>query len=128
MRLLLDTLILLWAAAASSRLPVQARALIESEANSVYCSTASLWEIAIKTALAKPDFRVDLKRLRTALPAMNIPELPVYGQHVEMLEQLPAIHKDPFDRILVAQSLAEPMRLLTNDRLVARYSDSTILV
>ncbi len=128
MRLLLDTHILLWATAASSRLPMQARALIESEANSVHCSTASLWEIAIKTALAKPDFRVDLKRLRAALPTMDIPELPVLGQHVEMLEHLPAIHKDPFDRILVAQSLAEPMRLLTNDALVARYSDNAILV
>ncbi len=123
MRLLVDTHLLLWAAAKSRRLPKQARRLIENPANDVCFSAASLWEIAIKAALRRPDFTVDLARLRPALTEMGFAELAVSGIHAERLASLPPLHKDPFDRMLVAQSLAEPLLLLTNDEVLARYGD-----
>ena len=103
MRLLLDTHLLLWAVARSDRLPGQAQALLEDAANEVYCSAASLWEIAIKLGLRRPDFQVDLPAVRAVLPKMAIEELPITGGHAEKLMELPPIHKDPFDRMLVAQ-------------------------
>jgi len=128
MRLLLDTHMLLWAAAMSARLPGQARMLLEDASNEVYCSAASLWEIAIKSALRRPDFDVDLKALRAALPEMAIAELPVTGRHAEALAALPPIHKDPFDRLLVAQAMAEPLVLLTNDAVLAEYGSGVMVV
>ena len=127
MRVLLDTPMLLWAAAMSARLPGQARMLLEDASNEVYCSVASLWEIAIKSALRRPDFDVDLKALRAALPEMAIAELPVTGQHIEALTALPPIHKDPFDRLLVAQAIAEPLVLLTNDAMLAGYGSGVLV-
>jgi PIN domain nuclease of toxin-antitoxin system len=123
MRLLVDTHLLLWAAARSRRLPKEARRLLEDPANEVFFSAASLWEIVIKAALRKPDFKVDVGLLRPALAKMGFVELPVSGAHVERLASLAPIHKDPFDRILIAQSLAEPLVLLTNDRVLADYGD-----
>jgi PIN domain nuclease of toxin-antitoxin system len=120
-RLLVDTHLLLWAAASSNRLPRGARALIEDSANEVYYSAASIWEIAIKSALRRKDFRVDVPALLAALPRMGFLELPVTGAHAVQLSQLANIHRDPFDRLLVAQSVAEPLTLLTNDTLLARY-------
>jgi len=128
MRLLLDTHLLLWATAMSSRLPARARELLEDASNEVYCSAASLWEIAIKSALRRPDFDVDLKALRAALPEMAVAELPVTGQHAEALTALPPIHKDPFDRLLVAQATAEPLVLLTNDVVLAGYGSSVLVL
>ena len=128
MRLLVDTHLLLWAAAKSRRLPKQARRLLEDPANEVFFSAASLWEIVIKTALRKPDFKVDVTLLRPALTQMGFAELPVSGAHAERLASLPRIHKDPFDRMLVAQSLAEPLVLLTNDGVLADYGDAVKLV
>ena len=123
MRLLVDTHLLLWAAAKSRRLPKEARRLLEDPANEVFFSAASLWEIVIKAALRKPDFKVDVTLLRHALAEMGFAELPVSGTHAERLASLPPIHKDPFDRMLVAQSLAEPLVLLTNDGVLADYGD-----
>ena len=123
MRLLVDTHLLLWAAARSRRLPKEARLLLEEPANEVFFSAASLWEIVIKAALRKPDFKVDVTLLRPALAEMGFAELPVSGTHAERLASLPLIHKDPFDRMLVAQSLAEPLVLLTNDGVLADYGD-----
>jgi len=123
MRLLVDTHLLLWAAARSRRLPKEARLLLEEPANEVFFSAASLWEIVIKAALRKPDFKVDVTLLRPALSEMGFAELPVSGTHAERLASLPPIHKDPFDRMLVAQSLAEPLVLLTNDGVLADYGD-----
>ena len=128
MRILLDTHLLLWAVAASHRLPPAARGLLEDASNEVYCSAASLWEMAIKTALGRADFQVDVRRLRTVLPDMGIRELPVTGRHTESLTELPPIHRDPFDRMLVAQSMAEPLILLTNDAILAQYWDGVTLV
>jgi len=127
-RLLVDTHLLLWAAASSSRLPRGARALIEDPANEVYYSAASIWEIAIKSALRRKDFRVDVPDLLAALPRMGFVELPVTGAHAARVVQLADIHRDPFDRLLVAQSVVEPLTLLTNDALLARYGDGIRVV
>ena len=123
MRLLVDTHLLLWATARSRRLPRAARLLLEDPANEVLFSAASLWEIVIKAALRRPDFKVDVAALRPAFTAMGFAELPVSGAHAERLASLPPVHKDPFDRMLVAQSLAEPLVLLTNDGVLADYGD-----
>ncbi|MBI4861427.1 MAG: type II toxin-antitoxin system VapC family toxin [Candidatus Riflebacteria bacterium] len=128
MRILLDTHLLLWATARSRRLPAEARGLLEDPANEIHYSAASLWEIAIKLGLRRTDFEVDLGLLRATLPDMGFVELPVTGAHAERLVLLPPIHKDPFDRMLVAQSLSEPLVLLTNDGLLAEYGSLVRLV
>ena len=128
MRLLVDTHLLLWAAASSRQLPRGARALMEDPANEVYYSAASIWEIAIKSALRRKDFRVDVPALLAALPRMGFVELPVTGAHAARVVQLANIHRDPFDRLLVAQSVVEPLTLLTNDALLARYGDGIRVV
>ena len=121
MRLLLDTHLLLWAVASSRRLPVATRLQIEDPQNEVYYSAASLWEIAIKATLRRGDFHVDLPLMRTTLPTKGFQELPVRSEHAVGVLALPPIHRDPFDRLLVAQSLVEPMVLLTNDAVLAGY-------
>jgi PIN domain nuclease of toxin-antitoxin system len=118
---LLDTHLLLWAAASSGRLSPEMRSLIEDPQNEVYYSAASVWEIAIKSALRREDFRLDLALLHSSLPVMGLTELPVRAEHAVGVTQLPPIHRDPFDRLLVAQSIVEPMVLLTNDGVLARY-------
>ena len=128
MRLLLDTHLLLWAAASSRRLSSQARSLIEDPANDVHYSAASVWEIAIKSTLGRRDFRVDLGLLQATLPAMGLTELPVTAAHAVGVTRLPRIHRDPFDRLLVAQSIAEAMTLLTNDAVLRRYGDGVRIV
>lgn len=122
MRMLVDTHLLLWAAARSRRLPKEARRLLENPRNEVHYSAASLWEIAIKLGHRR-DFEVDLGRLRAALADMSFLELPVSGAHAERVATLPPIHKDPFDRMLVAQSLTEPLVLLTNDDALREYGE-----
>ena len=121
MRLLVDTHLLLWTAARSRRLPREARTLLEDPSNELYHSAASLWEIALKAGLRRADFVVDVPLLRAALSRMGFLELPVTGAHAEHLLLLPPHHKDPFDRMLVAQSLSEPLILLTNDGQLAEY-------
>ena len=121
MRLLLDTHLLLWAAARSARLPREARELLQDDSNDVYYSAASIWEIAIKSSLRRKDFRVDLTQLLATLPEMGLVELPVTAAHAAGVTRLPSIHRDPFDRLLIAQSIVEPLTLLTNDALLDRY-------
>lgn len=128
MRLLVDTHLLLWAAGKSRRLPKLARRLLEDPANEVLYSAASLWEIVIKAALRRPDFKVDVSQLRPALAEMGFLELAVAGAHTEKLASLPPLHMDPFDRMLVAQSLAETLVLLTNDATLAGYGDVVTVV
>jgi PIN domain nuclease of toxin-antitoxin system len=123
MRVLVDTHLLLWAAASSRRLPREARRLMEDPENEVLYSAASLWEIAIKAALRKPDFKADVALLRPALVEMGFVELPVSGAHALKVAALPPLHKDPFDRMLVAQSLCEPLVLLTNDAVLTGYGE-----
>jgi len=120
-RLLLDTHLLLWAAARSARLPREARELLQDDSNDVYYSAASIWEIAIKSSLRRKDFRVDLTQLLATLPEMGLVELPVTAAHAAGVTRLPPIHRDPFDRLLIAQSIVEPLTLLTNDALLDRY-------
>jgi len=120
-RLLLDTHLLLWAVASSQRVSPEVRSLIEDPRNDVFFSAASLWEIAIKSTLRRKDFRVDLPLMQSAMSDMGVIELPVRSEHAVRVTELPPVHRDPFDRLLVAQSLVEPMVLLTNDAVLARY-------
>jgi PIN domain nuclease of toxin-antitoxin system len=116
------------AVASSRQLPREARALIENSANEVYSSAASIWEIAIKSALGRKDFRVDVSALLAALPRMGLVEFPATGAHAARVVQLANVHRDPFDRLLVAQSIVEPLTLLTNDAVLARYWDGIRMV
>ena len=128
MRVLLDTHLLLWAVASSRRLPKGARSLLLDTANEVYYSAASVWEVAIKTTLRRRDFKANPTVLVRALAQSGFAELPVTAAHAARVTGLPAIHRDPFDRLLVAQSLAEPMTLLTNDAVLLRYGPLVQLV
>jgi PIN domain nuclease of toxin-antitoxin system len=127
MRLLLDTHIALWAITDSPRLTAQARGLILDPANSLYLSTASVWEITIKHMLGKGDMPVSGSQAAAYFQAAGYIELPIVNAHIAMLETLSPHHAGPFDRLLVAQALAEPLRLLTHDVTLSRYSDSVIL-
>jgi PIN domain nuclease of toxin-antitoxin system len=124
-RLLLDTHILLWALAGDRRLG-KAEALLLDPANTVMVSSASYLELAIKISQGKID--VAIPQIRAAVVESGFKELPVNGTHAEILAGLPWRHKDPFDRILAAQALAEPLRLVTADAQIAGYSDTVILI
>jgi len=128
MRILVDTHLLLWAVARSRRLPGEVRSLLLDTANEVYYSAASIWEVAIKSALRRRDVRADPVVLLRALAQSGFSELPVTATHAARVAGLPAIHGDPFDRLLVAQSLVEPMTLLTNDAILAGYGPLVRLV
>jgi PIN domain nuclease of toxin-antitoxin system len=121
MKLLLDTHLLLWSAAGSSRLSRSAGQLIGSPDNELFFSSASLWEIAIKHRRGRDDFRVDPRLLRHRLLNNRYEELPITGEHAVAVSDLPPLHKDPFDRLLIAQSIVEGVTLLTSDATVARY-------
>jgi len=124
-RLLLDTHVLLWALVGSTRIKRIAGRL-QSDDNEVYFSVASLWEIAIKSGISKLGYKTD--EVRNAALASGFLELPVLGAHVEALTRLPDHHRDPFDRLLVAQAASEPMILLTADDKVAKYGHHIELV
>jgi PIN domain nuclease of toxin-antitoxin system len=121
MKLLLDTHLLVWAAADSFRLSAQVRALLDDERNEPVFSVASIWEIAIKSGLKRQDFEIDARLLRRELLDNGFEELPITSEHVIATAALPSIHKDPFDRLLVAQSITEGITLLTADPLVGQY-------
>ena len=121
MKLLLDTHLLLLTADDPDRLPKAVRLLIEDVENELLFSAASLWEITIKRSLGRDDFRVDPRLFRRALLDNGYAELPITGEHAINLDQLPLTHKDPFDRILVAQAMVEGITLLTNDRKLLGY-------
>lgn len=121
MRLLLDTQLLLWAAGEVEKLPKAAHALLADMDNELLFSPASLWEVVIKSGLGRDDFQADAAVLRRALLENGYEELPVTGRHAVAVGSLPPIHKDPFDRMLVAQATVEGVTLLTTDDLVRRY-------
>jgi PIN domain nuclease of toxin-antitoxin system len=121
MKLLLDTHLLLWAAGEPERLSSRARRLINDAQNELLFSAASLWEVAIKRGLGREDFKVDPRLLRRGLLDNGYNELPIISDHVVAIDSLPPIHKDPFDRLLVAQATVEGVTLLTLDPLVAQY-------
>jgi len=121
MKLLLDTHLLLWAAGQPERLSKEARKLLRSPENELFFSAASLWEVVIKRGLGRDDFKADPRILRRGLLDNGYSELPISSEHAVAIESLPPIHKDPFDRILVAQAQVEGITLLTSDSRVAQY-------
>lgn len=124
MNLLLDTHLLLWAAGEPKRLSAKARTLLLDPANHLVFSSASLWEISIKNRLERSDFNVDPRRLWRMLLVNGYRELPVTSEHAVAVNELPPLHKDPFDRILIAQARVEGLLLLTVDKAVAKYGDA----
>ncbi len=125
MRLLLDTHVFLWVVTDSARLDSAARHRIAS-AERTFVSAASIWEVAIKARLGKID--ADADALAAAIEASGFEELPVRAAHAATVQRLPLHHADPFDRLLVAQALTEPLRLLTADAALAAYGDMVDLV
>ena len=122
MKLLIDTHLLLWAAEGFERLPPRAQTLMSVPENELFFSAASLWEIVIKSSLNREDFKVDPRLLRRGLLDNGYSELPVLSEHAVAVGCLPPIHKDPFDRLLIAQAIAEGITLLTADAHLAKYS------
>jgi PIN domain nuclease of toxin-antitoxin system len=120
-KLLLDTHLLLWAANEPKRLPKAARVLIEDLDNELLFSAASMWEITIKCSLGREGFRVNARLLRRGLLDNGYTELPITSEHAVNVDHLPSTHKDPFDRILVAQATVEGITLLTNDHKLANF-------
>ncbi len=127
MRVLLDTHILLWCLEGDSRLPIRAVDLVEV-ADEVYASTASLWEMAIKHSLGKLRLDIDFSDLPKVIADSGFEILPVNTEHTVQLAHLPSLHRDPFDRMLVSQSIVEPLRLVTHDSVLADYGNTVILV
>ncbi len=125
MKILLDTNIVLWAMGGSVKLSKAARREME-QADTVYVSAASLWEIGIKVGLDKLD--VDIDQLVSLLAEAGFVQLPISWKHAQMIQGLPHHHRDPFDRMLVAQAISEPLRLVTHDALLTRYSDLVLVV
>ena len=121
MRLLLDTHLLLWASGPTERLPAAAALMLDDPDNELLFSVASLWEITIKHGLRRPDFQVDPRVFRQELLENGYTELTITSDHAFAVGLLPPIHRDPFDRILIAQAAAEAITLLTSDPIVARY-------
>ena len=121
MKLLLDTQLLLWAAGQPDKLSPAAKRLLSSPRSELLFSAASLWEISIKNGLGRDDFRADARLLRRGLMDNGYLELPVTGEHAVAVDLLPRLHKDPFDRLLLAQALSEGMTLVTSDAALARY-------
>jgi PIN domain nuclease of toxin-antitoxin system len=125
---LLDTHIALWALTDDARLSARARALIEDPANQVAVSAASVWEIAIKHGLGRGDMPVSGGAALNWFRQAGYDLLPVTPDHAAAVEALPDHHRDPFDRLLIAQATSEPMRLITRDPLVALYGGAVIQV
>jgi PIN domain nuclease of toxin-antitoxin system len=121
MKFLLDTHLLLWAAGQPERLSKPARELIENPDNALYFSAASIWEIAIKSSLGREDFKADARLIRRGLIDNGYQEIAISSEHAAGVQALPLVHKDPFDRLLIAQSLVEGMPLVTMDPLLSQY-------
>lgn len=128
MTYLLDTHLLLWVTGAQDRLSSQARTLLSDLAAAPVFSTASIWEVVIKKALGRKDFSVEPSRLRDDLMENGYDELEVRSEHVLEVAALPLIHKDPFDRMLIAQARVEGITLLTGDANVVRYGNPVKLI
>lgn len=121
MRLLLDTHLLVWAMGEPERLPAGCVAMLEDPSNSLLFSVASLWELVIKQALGRPDFNLEPSLLRQALLDGGWQELPIEASHALAVSQLPPLHRDPFDRLLLAQAQVEGLLLLTADSQLSLY-------
>ncbi len=121
MKLLLDTQLLLWSAGQPEKLSASARRLLADANNELLFSAASMWEIAIKSTLGRDDFRMEPRVLRRGLLDNGYIEMPITTQHAVSIDSLPDLHKDPFDRLLLAQALTEGVTLVTTDSQVAQY-------
>ena len=121
MKFLLDTHFVIWIPAESRRISLAARKILNDPANEFAFSAASLMEIQLKRERNKPDFEYDSRLLRKSMLANGYEELPITGEHALELDSLPPIHKDPFDRLLIAQAVVEGIVLLTADKAIARY-------
>lgn len=128
MNLLLDTHLLLWAAGQPDRLPARAREMLLDSGNTLSFSSASQWEIVIKRGLGRDDFRVDPRRLWRMLLANGYREVPVTSEHTLAVGELPNLHRDPFDRLLVAQARVDGLLLLTVDEAVGNYGEGVCKV
>lgn len=128
MNLLVDTHLLLWSAFRSDRLSTAARRHLDDPGNALWFSVVSIWEVAIKRAQNKPDFRIDPGPLRAGLLASGYAELPVEGRHALGVGGMPRLHGDPFDRMLVAQAAVDGLLLLTSDRKLMGYDAPVRLV
>jgi len=124
-RLLLDTHIVLWTLAGSPRI-ASVQNLILSDETEVFVSVVSWWELATKIAIDKLD--ADLSVLRQTAKDSGFFELAVRGEHTEVLVNLPLLHRDPFDRMLVAKTMAEPMKLITADAILGKYTDLVMMI
>ena len=127
MNVLVDTHVVLWAATAPRRLSRTAARLLGEPSTVPHFSSASLWEIVVKQGLGRADFDVDARRLWRALPENGWRELPVLGAHVLAVGSLPPLHRDPFDRLLLAQASVEGCPLLTADDAIAAYPGNVLL-
>jgi PIN domain nuclease of toxin-antitoxin system len=128
MRLLLDTHLLLWALAEPDRLDATTKAVLEDANNEVLFSAASVWEIAIKVGLGRSDFAFDPQQILRAALDTGFVELPVRSGAAVLVTKLPLHHRDPFDRLLIAQAMSEPVRFYTADPLLPPYSELVTLV
>ena len=128
MRLLLDTHLLLWALSDPDRLNRPTRAVIEDPENDVLFSTASIWEVAIKVSLGRPDFAVRAETVAMESLRRGVAELLIRWQSAAAVADLLLHHRDPFDRILLAQAITEPIHLYTVDRKLVSYSPLVVLV
>jgi PIN domain nuclease of toxin-antitoxin system len=126
MKLLLDTHVLLWAAGEPGRLSDATRTLLLDESNNLFFSSASIWEIVIKRGLVRDDFKVDPLRLRKMLVMNGYTEIAVDSDHALAVDGLPLLHKDPFDRILLAQARTEGFSLITADEQLMKYGEGVI--
>ena len=127
MRLLLDTHIAIWSILESHRIPPDVKALIADRANDVFVSSCSLWEIAIKSKIGRASsLPVDAAMARDIFTRASFDILDITVEHILAVEHLPNLHGDPFDRLIIAQAVAQPLRLVTHDATVARYSDTII--
>lgn len=128
MNLLVDTHLLLWAAGEPEKLSAEARGRLDDPDTTLWFSAASLWEVTIKHGLGREDFRIEPRRLRRGLIDNGWRELPVTGEHAVAVADLPPIHKDPFDRMLLAQAYVEGLTLITSDEVVAQYQGPVLKV
>lgn len=126
MKLLLDTHLLLWSA--TGHLPKAAAKLVDDSSNALFFSAASLWEVAIKSGLGRKDFEFDVQLLRRGLVDAGYSEVAVTASHAAALASLPALHKDPFDRMLLAQAAFEGLELVTNDDVLGKYEGFPVRV
>ena len=120
-RLLLDTHLLLWAALFPERLPKKASRLMNELGNTLYFSTVSIWEISIKLTRPRADLEIDVRQWRSGLLDNGYQELTINSLHAMSVRDLPDIHKDPFDRLLLAQAMREDLTLVTADEILASY-------